>query len=256
MAVNKGIGAIDSLTQENGGGNDAEITPLKSGTTLKVAVKSAEDIAQYYGYSIFKKVYTFVAKEPSERNARGFVESNPTPWDKASQYYFDQAQKASGEEEEKLKAEGRLYKGKQRFLLGFHNLETGEDIVVDLTKAQAQGVYGVIKKYEKKIGKLAFELSKTGESTSTTVTLSPLIDMDEDLTDQERKNFEAAVGKEFNAELFDNVLYEADEAEQVESLKTAGFDVSLIGYGEGDNGKVSQEDVADTEVDDSEEFPF
>lgn len=255
MGVNKGIGAIDSLTQENDGGNSAEITPLKSGSTLKVAAKSASDIASYYGYSIFKKVYTFVPKNPSVRNAKGFVESNPTPWDQASQYYFDLAQKADDKKSEELKAEGRLYKGKQRFLLGFHNLETGEDIVVDLTKVQAQGVYATIKKYEKKIGKLAFELSKTGESTSTTVSLSPIIDMDEDLTEQERKNFEAAVGKEFNGELFDNVLYEADEAEQVELLKQAGFDVALIGYSAeaGENG--AQEEVGSTKVD-SSDLPF
>lgn len=229
MAINKGVGAVGSLTQENSGSSNHEITPLKSGVTLKVAVKSSEDIGQYFGYSIFKKVYTFVPKNPATRDKNGFVTGNPTVWDRAAQYYSELAKQASGDEQEKLKAEARLYRGKERYLLGFYDLTNGKDIVVDLTKAQALGVYQTIKEYEDELGELAFKLSKTGESTSTTVTLSPIVNMKKGLTDAERANFEAIEGKPFDSDMFDNVLYEADEAEQIENLKKAGFDVSLIG---------------------------
>ena len=257
MAVVKGAAAIGALNEQSGGGSDAEITPFKSGTTLKVMVKGTEDLAQYYNYGIFKVVNSFVPKNPAERNAKGFITANPTPWDQAAQYYFDKANETSDKtEQEKLKAEGRKYRGKPKFLMGFYDLTSGKDIVVDLTKAQAMSVYQTILKYEKKLSKLAFELSKQGESTSTTVSLTPIIDMDEDLTDQERANFEKAQGKPFNDELFDGVLYEMDEAEQIEALKKAGFDVSLIGL-EGAQASGSQpNDTADVDDEDDPTAQF
>lgn len=242
MAINKGAGAIGALNAEQGGGDGAEITSFKSGTTLKVRVKGTEDVASYYNYGIYKKVNSFVPKEPATRNARGFVESGHTPWDKAAQYYQDKAQATKDKtEQEALKEAARLYRGKEKFLLGFHDLTTGKDIVIDLTKAQAKSVHATIVKYEKKLGKLAFELSKQGESTGTTVSLSPLIDMDEDLSTDEKKAFDAAT-EPFNADMFDGVLYEMDEADQIDSLVNAGFDLSLIGLekseqSDGDDGK-------------------
>jgi len=58
-------------------------------------------------------------------------------------------------------------KAKPRYLFGFFNLADGEEIIVDLTKAQARVVVAAIEKYAKKIDKLAFELSKEGSGTST-----------------------------------------------------------------------------------------
>ena len=231
MAVVKGAAAIGALNEQSGGGSDAEITPFKSGTTLKVMVKGTEDLAQYYNYGIFKKVNSFVPKNPAERNAKGFITANPTPWDQAAQYYFDKANETADKtEQEKLKAEGRKYRGKPKFLMGFYDLTSGKDIVVDLTKAQAMSVYQTIMEYEEDLEDMAFKLSKQGESTSTTVTLNPIVNIKKGLTDEERDNFEKAKGEPFDDSLFDGVLYEMDEAEQIEALKKAGFDVSLIGF--------------------------
>lgn len=231
MAIKKGAAAIGALTTTNdGGASSAEITPFKSGTTLKVRVKGTDDLAQYFNYGIFGKVYSFVPQQPAERNEKGFVIGNPTPWDKAAQYYQDLANKAtSKDEQEKLKAQARLFRGKEKYLMGFYDLTSGKDIVVDLTKAQALGVYQSIMEYEEELESLAFKLSKTGESTSTTVTLAPIINMKKGLTDEERANFEKSAGEPFNANLFDGVLYEADESEQIENLIKAGFDPTLIG---------------------------
>src|SRR5690606_17800816 len=113
-----------------------------------------------------------------------------------------------------------------RYLVGFGNLETGEDGFVDLTPKQAKGVFAAITKYAKRLDKLAFELSKTGSSTDTVVTLSPIIDMDEDLTETERANFEKVGEKPFDFAAFEGFLFEADEAEQTKNLVIAGFDIS------------------------------
>lgn len=264
----KGAAALGKLKSDNGGGggSDYEFTPFKSGTTLTVKVQGAEDLMQYFGYGIFKKVNTFVAKNPSVRNDRGYVEDNFTPWDRAAEYYYGQAREAeeSGASDDEVKSIRRTayqFAGKERYAMGFHNLTTGEDIVVDFTRDQARGVYAVIEKYAKRLDRLAFELSKTGARQDTEVSLMPVIDMDEDLTEEERKHFEAAKGKPFNSEMFNGLLYEMDEKEQIESLVAAGFDISLIGETVG--GAESEEDEvtpvndedAPVEIDD-EDLPF
>lgn len=254
-----GADALNSLnaTNEGNGGSKAEFASFKSGTSYKVRVLGTADLIRFYSYGIFKKVNSFVAKNPSVRNAKGYPESNLTAWDLASKHYQDLAFKArdngnvSAEEENRNLA--YQFKAKERYAMGFIDLETGEPIIVDLSKKQAQGVHAVITKYEKKLGKLAFELSKSGQSTSTTVSLSPIIDMDEDLTDKERANFAKLDGQDFDMTLFENLLYEADEKEMTESLVAAGFDISLIGLSIGANG-AEQGGIGD--VEETQEFDF
>ncbi|MED3649989.1 hypothetical protein [Heyndrickxia sporothermodurans] len=239
-----GADALNTLNSTNeGGGNKTEFASLKSGTTYKVRVLGVADLITFYSYGIFKKVNSFVAKNPSVKNAKGFAESNFTPWDLAANYYADLKKKAEDAGQtakaDEYKTEASKYRAKQRFALGFIDLTTGEPIIVDLSKKQAQGVHATIKKYETKLGKLAFELSKQGSSTSTVVSLSPVIDMDEDLTDVERANFAKFDGATFDMALFDGLLYEADEKEQIENLVAAGFDISLIGLSIGASNESS-----------------
>jgi hypothetical protein len=234
----QGADALNALNATNdGGGNKREFASLKSGTSYKVRVLGTADLIRFYSYGIFKKVNSFVAANPSIKNAKGFPTDNLTVWDKAWQYYQDLKRKAedagNNAKVDEYKEEASKYRVKERYALGFINLATGEPIIIDLSKKQAQGVHGVIKKYEKKLGKVAFELSKTGSGQSTVVSLTPFIDMDEDLTDKERENFAKLDGAAFDMKLFDGLLYEADEKEQIENLVAAGFDVSLIGLSVG-----------------------
>lgn len=243
-----GADALNALNDQQGGGasSSAEFASFKSGTTYKVRVLGTADLIKFYSYGIFKKVNSFVAKNPSVKNARGFAESNFTPWDLASNYYSElkrQAEDAGNmAKADEYKAEAGKYRAKERFALGFIDLTTGEPIIVDLSRKQAQGVHAVIKKYENKLGKLAFELSKTGASTSTVVSLSPVIDMDEDLSDKERENFAKYDGKQFDMALFDGLLYEADEKQQIENLVAAGFDIALIGLSLGASTSQEEQD--------------
>lgn len=253
-----GADALNSLNETQGGGsnNNAEFASFKSGTTYKVRVLGTADLIKFYSYGIFKKVNSFVAANPSIKNAKGFPTDNLTPWDRAWQYFQDLKKAAedagNNAKADEYKEEAGKYRVKERFALGFIDITTGEPIIVDLSKKQAQGVHAVIKKYESKLGKLAFELSKTGSSTSTVVSLSPVIDMDEDLTDKERENFAKFEGKTFDMALFDGLLFEADEKQQIENLVAAGFDIALIGLSLGAQQTKSDEvtDIAD------EDLPF
>ena len=221
-----GLDALNALTATNDGGNGgAEFTPLKSNTSIKVKIVDKAAVQLAYSYSIFKKVNSFVAANPSTRDKFGNAKDNLTPWDKAAAYYKAKSEvytDANGVEASK-------YRAKPRFAMAFWSVEDGAVIIVDLSKNQAQAVAASIAKYEKKLDKLAFELSKEGEGTSTKVSLSPILDMDEDLTDKERENF-AKAPAEIPPSTFDGIWYEQDEAQMVDLLKQAGFDPSLIGY--------------------------
>lgn len=223
-----------AATNNDGGAKESPIVSFKSGSTFKVAVKSLNDVAEYYGYSIYKKVNTFVPKNPATRNARGYVDANPTVWDRAAEILYADAKAAkdSGASEDAVKKitdEAYLYRGKQRFLRAFFDLTTGKDIVVDLSPKQEKTLKAVIEKYAKKLGTIAFELTKTGAGTNAVVALSPIIDMDEDLTDVERANFAKVGEKPFDLADFESCLYVADEDEQVKNLLIAGFDIARLG---------------------------
>lgn len=219
-----GADALNALNASDEGGSNAEFASFKSGTTYVVKVLGTADLITFYSYGIYKQVNSFVAKNPSKKSRNGYPVEDLTPWDLAWKYHKDRS-KDFGDEHSQ---EAAKYRCKQRFAMGFYDLTSGEPIIVDLSKKQAQGVHDVIKKYEKKLDKLAFELSKVGNGTSTAVTLTPIIDMDEDLTPEQRANFDKAPAQ-FDMSLFEGLLYEADEDEQIELLIKAGFDVSLIG---------------------------
>lgn len=239
-----GEAALNALNSTGNIGTKTEFSPFKSGTTYVVKVLGTADLIQFWSYGIYKQINSFVAKNPSKKSAKGYPIENLTPWDKAWKYHKDLSKDFSDHHAQ----EAAKYRAKERYAMGFYDLTSGKPIIVDLSKKQAQGVYEVIKKYEKKLGKLAFELSKTGSGNATSVTLTPVLDLDEDLTPEQRANFDKAPEK-FDMSLFDGILYEADEQEQVELLDKAGFDITLIGY------QPPSDDSSDN-GDDDEELPF
>lgn len=251
---------MNALNATNeGGGSGAEFAKFSSGTSYKVRILGTADLIKFYSYGIFKKVNSFVAKNPSIKNARGFAESNFTPWDQACNYYADLKRKAEDAGDftkaEEYKKEAAKYRVKERFALGFINLETGEPIIIDLSRKQAQGVHAVIKKNEKKLGKVAFEIEKTGKDTSTIVMLSTLSmdPEDEEVDNKQRANFAKYDGKEFDMALFNGLLYEADEKQQTENLVAAGFDITLIGLSIG-AGQADENVGEEEKLDPTEEF--
>ena len=229
---------MEAIEESNGAGASSkpqsEFAKLPSGTALKVKLTGLDNVMRYYGYGVFKRVNTFIAANPSTRNDRGFVESNHTPWDLAAQYYYDKAKEAeekgaSEDEVKKIRQEAYKYSGKKRYAIGFIDLETGKQIVLDFTGKQFDDVLKpALVKYDGKKDKIAFELEKSGAGTNTKIMLTPVID-DEDLTEKERASFEKSIGKEFDKANFEGLLFEADEKTQTENLVAAGFDITLIG---------------------------
>jgi|SRR5690625_869107 len=224
VEVTYGLDAISALNDEgSSGSNGPEFTSFKSGTTFKVKVLGIHDLSAEYTYGIFKKVNSFAATKPSRKSAKGNPIGDYTPWDLAWKYHKDK----SDDWQDEHGQEASKYRPSQRFAFGFIDLETGEPIIIDLSKKQGQVVYPVIQRNEKRLDKRYFELSKTGTGMNTVVMMSAE-DL-EDLTDKEREHFDNAP-KEFDKEALQKVWIRKTKEEQVELLKEAGFDVSLIGF--------------------------
>ncbi len=225
---------------------------FKVGSSYTVKVVGTNDFFAFYSYGIYSKggggVNSFVAKNPSKKTEKGFPVENLTSWDKAFLYHRE----LSKEFGDHHSTEAYKYKPELRYAMGFFDLDSGERIVIDVSKKQAQTLRATIVKFEKKISKIAFTVEK---ATGGAVSLTPVIDMDEDLTDKQRENFGKAP-EEFNIEDFHGILYESEEEEMVEALKRVGFDVSLIGLGstEPDGGE-SEADPIEGEVSESD-LPF
>jgi len=248
-SIQTGADALDVLNQSDEGGNSQEFAKFSSGTSYTVKVLGTADLISFFSYGIYRQVNSFVAENPSKKSRRGFPIENLTPFDKAWKYHADKSKEFG----DKHSQEAYKYRARQRFAMGFIDLDSGEPIIVDLSKNQAQAIHGVIKRSEKRLDRMAFELRKDGQGTSTTVSLTPLFV--EDLDEKQAKNFDEAP-EEFDMALFDGILYEMDEEEQIEKLIEVGFDVNLIGLeppkkegdqrqgpGSGPDGEILDEDL-------------
>ena len=241
-----GEDALNALNTESGGGNNNEFASFKSGTKYFVKVLGTADIMSFHSYGIFKQVNSFVAKNPSKKTPTGYPVENLTPWDKAWKYHKDKSKEWTDEHG----IEANKYRPKQRFAMGFYDLTSGDYIVIDLSKNQAQTINSTINKFAKRLDKMAFELTKEGQGTSTTVSLTPVMFPEEDLTDEQRKNFEEAP-EEFDKSRFEGILYEMDDDEMIEKLVDVGFDVTKIGL-----DKPKKDDKEDDKEEGEPEFDF
>src|SRR5690625_3681741 len=164
-SIQTGADALDVLNQsDDGGGNDQEFAKFSSGTSYTVKVHDTADLISFFSYGIYRQVNSSVAENPSKKSRRGFPVENLTPWDEAWKYHADKSKEFG----DKHSQEAYKYRARQRFAMGFIDLDTGEPIIVDLSKNQAQAIHGVIKRSEKRLDRMAFELRKDGRSEEHT----------------------------------------------------------------------------------------
>lgn len=241
--------ALDALNQGDEAEVSNEFTYLKSGNTYVVKVPGLNIISAFVYGSYQKGINSFVAENESKKSAKGFPVDNLTPFDLAWKYYKDK----SDDWQDEMSAEANHYRCQRKFTIGFYDLD-GVDkddkpevkpIMVEFTRNQAKVIVDSIKKYEKRLDQFAFELSKQGSGTGTTVSLS-LIPVIEDMTERQQKNFEESPS-DFDAKNFEGLHYVMSDEEQVETLTRAGFDISLVGLespkkeGEKSDGGVKEE---------------
>ncbi|MGM0846941.1 MAG: hypothetical protein ACQEUT_18435 [Bacillota bacterium] len=236
MSYLTNVGAdVDTSIENSDKDFSKALKSFKSGTSYKVRLLGILDRAEYFSHSAYKVFYTTIH----------------TPEDlycKARAILFQDANAIEDEEAKKPILEmAKALKPQPRYLFGFASIagETaGEQIVLDLTKAQAKIVIAAINKNANKIGKKAFELEKTGASTNTVVSFSAL-DL-EDLNEKELAAFEGFEGQEFDKEVFGNIFRPNTEAQQLQDLTKLGFDVKRLN---GDSSQSASEEGKKEEYD-------
>jgi hypothetical protein len=189
---------------------------MKSGSSYRVRIASANDFAMYESHGVFGKGGSGIFTTPC-------VHGNDCPYCKAVKEMYEEYNTTKDEE---VKGTAGQLKKKERYLLGFVNLADNSPIILDFSKKQAAQITQAIKKYGKKIEKYAFEISKSGSGQATIVSLDIIVDED-DLTEEERKNFTASKGFSFQDEHFE-VLQVKTIEESLEDLAKFGFDISRI----------------------------
>lgn len=196
---------------------------VKAGEVLVVRVKSTEDYAGYEAHSVHKSFYT----TPCARKA-GIEDL----YDKAAEILFNDAKEAekSGkftddEIKEMRKHAGKLLP-KGRYLFSFFSVDTGQQILVDMSALQGEEIIKTIERYKSKLDTYAFELTKSGANTNSKFVLSPVL---EDLTPAQQKHFDEIAEKEIDGEAFEKAFQLRDRDGQIKDLQAFGFDITRLG---------------------------
>jgi hypothetical protein len=206
--IKKGKQAVDNATSEKPK-YDKVVKTLKSGSSFKVRCLGLEELVEVDIHS----AYEIFTSTPCTREDL---------YDKAvALLRADQKELAEKGDEKGAEAIGKhayALSAKPRYLFGFIDLADGKPMIIDLSKKQAQGVIATIRKYEKRLNQLAFEISKTGTGQSTTVGFNPLMFLEEDLEPKELENFKASEGATIPEEVYANCLYVKSRDEQADDL--------------------------------------
>jgi hypothetical protein len=224
----KGQDAMESATEQNVDYSEI-LKPFTSGKSYNVRVPNPVAFVEYFAHSVYKVFYTTPCTS---------VTGEKDLYCKAADLLYkdaERAEKAGNDKHAEDIRENQAYplKKKKRYLVGFFSLETGEPIILDLTKNQAETIIEVMKKRKNKLDSYAFNISKTGTGQGTKTSLDLILDPEEELTKDENKHFEATKEKEFDEELFEKVLKVADEEQQIKDLEAFGFDVTRLGVTSG-----------------------
>lgn len=207
--VVKGLNAIEKLNETRETNKNA-LKYLKAGESLVVSIPSTEEVAQVYTHGVFGVFNTCQCTKEDL-------------FDQAVDYLYSQANNETNEDRKKeLKDKAYQLKAKPRFLFGFHDLETGEPILIDASKKQGQTLFAIISEYAEELDSYAFKLSK---AEGGVMSLTPIL---KGLTNTQKDNFEATKGKELDGKLYENAIFKRDLNGQKEDLKKFGFDLSLI----------------------------
>ena len=120
-----------------------------------------------------------------------------------------------------IEAFEKLY-AKPRFLFFFYDIDAGAFLPFDATKQQAKSIISDMKQYEESLGDIAFTFKRTGTSTSTKYTLSPILKLSADDT----AKFNAMPQEGITPAMWENALIVRDKSQMIADLEKAGFPVA------------------------------
>lgn len=172
---------------------------LEDGKSIRVRVPSGHDVAEYMAHGDF--------------NLNIF----PTPCIAAlgDGCPLCTASKSGVEGFDKLYA-------KQRYLFFFWDLDAGAFLPFDATKQQAKSILSDIHQYEDSLGEIAFTFKRTGTSTATKYSLSPILKLSAD----DKAKFTAMPADGVKPEMYESALILREKSQMIADLEKAGFPVA------------------------------
>lgn len=184
---------------------------LKDGESVKVRLLSAEDYVEYLAHGSFNKgIFTQPCIEPTgERCALCEAAKYDKDW--------------------------KVLSRKKRYLFAMYDLEERMIRLFDASKAQATALISTIEEYRDSLDEIAFTFKRTGEKTSTTYTLSPILK----LTGSAKEAFDAAEGETVDINFYEQALNPRTLEQQVEELRKAGFPADEVFGAVGDDDEVT-----------------
>lgn len=193
--IKRGAQAIESLEEKKVDLKEVYYR-LKQNESVKVRILSANDMVEYLAHSDYAhRIFTQPCSAPA---------GQPCP--------LCTAAKSGVEGFDALKP-------RKRYVFAFGDMATGEIKILDVSKGQARGLISSILEYEEELGEVAFTLKRTGEGTSTSYVLNPILKM----KNEEPVQFEAFNGVTVEDAFFNQVLNVRDEKFVVKTLAEAGF---------------------------------
>lgn len=184
------------------------LASFKSGSSYKVKL-IPNAYVEWGAHSVYKVFYTTPCLGADDLYCKA-----------SKMLYADSNAEKDEKKKEEIKKQANALRSKDRYLVAFYDIETKEQMIIDITKNQAKAVIANIKKFASKADEMVFELTKMGSSTNTTVSLVPTFDVE---LPAELK------GKGIEDEVFENVLQPASADQQIKDLTAFGFDVSRLG---------------------------
>jgi len=189
---------------------------LKDGDSVRVRIPSEEEYVEYMAHGSFDLgIYTQPCILPT---------GSRCAYDEVVRHINDDLG-ITGEEEFKthpLQPFRGLY-AKKRYLFAFFDIDEKMVRLFDATNDQAKVLIAAINKYADSIDELAFEFGRTGDKSSTSYTLSPILK----LKDVDKEKFEAFTG-EVDENLYEEALMPRTFEQQVEELQRVGLPAEII----------------------------
>ena len=131
MTIVKGLNAIEKLNETKESTKNA-LKYLKAGDSMVVSVPSTEEVAQVFVHNVFGVFNSCLCTKEDL-------------FDEAVDYLYSLANGEEDEDKKKeLKDTAYQLKAKPRFLFGFHDLETGEPVLIDASKKQGQSLFNIM----------------------------------------------------------------------------------------------------------------
>ena len=115
----------------------------------------------------------------------------------------------------------KLY-AKKRYMFFFFDIDAGAFLPFDATQQQARDILSNIHDYADSLDEIAFTFKRTGQSTATKYTLSPILKLSAD----DRAKFNAMPIEGVSQQMYEDALNLRAPAQMIADLEKAGFPVT------------------------------